>query len=114
MKYVILSGGLGNQMFEYAFYLSCRQKGMDLRLNRDLYEVTAMHNGYLLDYAFGIPESAVAKSNKLTVLWTRLICHFKFPWLVYKEHPMTFDPSVFTSNCRWKSRARLTPEGELR
>lgn len=101
MKYVILTGGLGNQMFEYAFYLSCRQKGMDLRLNRDLYEVNAMHNGYLLDRVFGVSAEDVKKSNNWSVLLTRLVCHFGFSWQVYTDKPMDYNPAAFNTKCRY-------------
>ena len=29
---IIMSGGLGNQMFQYAFYLSMKAKGKNVRL----------------------------------------------------------------------------------
>ncbi|GHT56034.1 alpha-1,2-fucosyltransferase [Bacteroidia bacterium] len=54
MEVVILQGGLGNQMFQYAFYLAKRQQNASvvvcdywIRRNND-------HNGYELDSLFGI------------------------------------------------------------
>ena len=98
MKYLILSGGLGNQMFEYAFYLSCKNKGIKLKLNRDLYEVSRMHNGYLLGHVFGVPESEVTKSSKLSVFITRIIHRYHPAHLVYSDTPMMFSEKAFRTN----------------
>lgn len=51
-----MSGGLGNQMFQYAFYLSMKSKGIDCRIDDTLFYTAKMHNGFELDRVFSIPE----------------------------------------------------------
>lgn len=89
-KQLILSGGLGNQMFEYAFFLSCKSKGVELCLNRSLYEYNRMHNGYLLGKVFGVPEKEVLAVNRWTVYTTRFIRRYHPSRLVYTDKVMTY------------------------
>lgn len=55
MFIVSIDGGLGNQMFEYAFYLALKECYPD---NKVLIDLSLMkdntHNGYELQYVFGI------------------------------------------------------------
>ena len=95
MKYLILSGGLGNQMFEYAFYLACKQIGIRIKLNRDLYEINRMHNGYLLGEVFGVSNGEVCRSNKLSVLFTRIMRKYHPLNLVYTEQPLLYCEDAF-------------------
>lgn len=97
MKQLILSGGLGNQMFEYAFYLSCKKRGIHIKLNRDLYEVNRMHNGYLLHRVFGVSDNEVTVCNRFTVLLTRILRRYHPLGLVYTEKPMTYSEEAFTT-----------------
>lgn len=53
MIYVICSGGLGNQMFQYAFY-DCLKREMDVEFDCSFFDVHKVHSGYQLDDAFGI------------------------------------------------------------
>lgn len=48
MKKVIFSGGLGNQMFQYAFYLFLKKKGIKAVIDNSLYSEFKMHNGFEL------------------------------------------------------------------
>ena len=47
-----LAGGLGNQMFQYAFYLKMKSLGYDCQLYFD--EAHTIHNGPELNKVFGI------------------------------------------------------------
>lgn len=84
-KQLFITGGIGNQMSEYAFYLSCIKKGIRIDLNIDLYHVNRMHNGYMLNRAFGVSNDIVRNSNRLTVLCSRLLRRYLPFGLVYNE-----------------------------
>lgn len=101
MKQLILSGGLGNQMFQYAFFLSCKKKGMQVKLNSDLYEVNKMHNGYMLKQAFGVSDEEMVKASWLSALKTRLLRRYHPLNLVYSDKPMVYDESVFKTRARY-------------
>ena len=51
---IIMSGGLGNQMFQYAFFLSMRARGKDCVIDDTLFHNTKMHNGFELAKLFQI------------------------------------------------------------
>lgn len=55
MEIIVLSGGLGNQMFEYAFYVS-KQAAVNKKLYLSDYSIRreATHNGLELERLFGI------------------------------------------------------------
>lgn len=55
-KHVYLSGGLGNQMFQYAFYLSMKQRGIPCVLDASLFLVSRAHNGFELSDVFDIKD----------------------------------------------------------
>ena len=53
IEIVFLQGGLGNQMFQYAFYLSKRHSNMKIRCDYSLLQgQNRSHNGFELDDAF--------------------------------------------------------------
>lgn len=56
MKIVKIIGGLGNQMFQYAFYLSLKDKFPDeeIRVDLSLFDSYKLHNGYELERVFGL------------------------------------------------------------
>lgn len=54
LKEVIFQGGLGNQMFQYAFFLYLNTKGYNARYNTSWYLYNKCHNGYELEKLFGI------------------------------------------------------------
>lgn len=103
MKQLILSGGLGNQMFEYAFFLSCKKKRTGIKLNTALYQIDPMHNSYMLEKTFGVPSSYVAGNNFFSVFWTRLLYKYKFTKLVYSERPMKYDSSIYDAKQKYYS-----------
>lgn len=55
-KHIFVSGGLGNQMFQYAFYLSCKQKGIPCILDTSEFILNPSHNGFELEKVFGLKE----------------------------------------------------------
>ena len=60
--YVLFSGGLGNQMFQYAFLLALRDKGIKAKMDLMPFCWKQEHNGYELERVFGIKEEYVTKS----------------------------------------------------
>lgn len=69
MKIVKIIGGLGNQMFQYAFYLALKNKypGEDIRVDLSLFDSYKLHNGYELDRVFGL-HPAVASADDVRQL----------------------------------------------
>lgn len=51
-----MSGGLGNQMFQYAFYLSMKAKGKKCKIDDTLFYITKMHNGFRIETGFPIAK----------------------------------------------------------
>ena len=51
---VFLQGGLGNQMFQYAFYLAKKHTNMDAVYDTGLLRLYRQHNGYELEHLFDI------------------------------------------------------------
>ena len=60
---IYLQGGLGNQMFQYAFYLSRKIKGINAKYDTTLIKLQNQHNGYELERIFNIKkkESTIKK-----------------------------------------------------
>ena len=80
MKKVIITGGLGNQMFQYAFACALRAKGIEVKIYISYYDFWSkynwhMHNGYELEHVFGIKEDYINKQG-LHMKWIRLLDHY--------------------------------------
>ena len=61
MNIVQIRAGLGNQMFQYAFYLSLKHRRPDTKIDVSIYRHRPSHNGYELERVFAIrPEYASA------------------------------------------------------
>lgn len=54
MNIVRVLGGLGNQMFQYAFYLSLREKGLDVLMDISDFTGYDLHNGFELEKIFNV------------------------------------------------------------
>jgi len=80
---ILVRGGIGNQMYQYAFLLFMRNHGHDIKLNTSMYNITKMHNGYELNRVFGINE--LVKSYKGPAL-TLLRSLIKYGLLVKNEN----------------------------
>lgn len=82
MKLITLSGGLGNQMFQYALYLSLRARGEHVFLYKNKILKHREHSGYELQRIFGV-ESAVKGmwlTNLLQNRWIgSFVKHLLFP-----------------------------------
>ena len=84
-QFVIVVGGLGNQMFEYAFFLAMRNRGHNVVLDTSYYGFLRMHNGYELDRVFGIREETVNRHG-LHVLLLRFMNKFPLPSYYLVDH----------------------------
>lgn len=73
---VILSGGLGNQMFQYAFFFVLKDKRKKVILDGSLYGWKKMHNGCELEHVFGITD-VFHNYSFLNVLKIRLLLKFR-------------------------------------
>ena len=54
MRVVKMKGGLGNQMFQYAFYKSLKLKNEKVFFNLEHYRSTKEHNGLEIEKIFNI------------------------------------------------------------
>lgn len=87
MKIVNILGGLGNQMFVYAFYLALKKahQNEEILLCRRSYNGYPLHNGYELDKIFEVeaPEASLVQLAKVAYPFVnykswQLVRHF-FP-----------------------------------
>jgi hypothetical protein len=92
---IIVSGGLGNQMFQYALYLALKEKGRNVKLDTSLYSHVKMHNGYELNRSFGINEP-VFNSSKVHLFFLRLLLKIR-PKILLKKDVSHFDEKVFAT-----------------
>lgn len=82
MKLVTLSGGLGNQMFQYAFYLSLKMHDEKVYLYKNKILNNADHNGYELKRLFHVEK--VYDGKRMTNLLLKkgignIMKHILFP-----------------------------------
>lgn len=78
---VFISGGLGNQMFQYALYASLKDQGYNVKVDMGLLKNDTQHNGYELDRVFSIH----ATSNALDIFLVRCTYYlyiWKTNWLI--------------------------------
>ncbi|QPH38835.1 alpha-1,2-fucosyltransferase [Pedobacter endophyticus] len=54
MKIVKILGGLGNQMFQYAFYLALRKNFGTVKISTASFDEYTLHNGFELEHIFNI------------------------------------------------------------
>ena len=92
---IIVSGGLGNQMFQYALYLALKEKGRNVKLDTSLYSHVKMHNGYEMERCFGVKEPVV-KSGKVHLFLLRLLLKIR-PKILLQGDVLHFDEKVFTT-----------------
>ena len=92
---LIIRGGLGNQIFQYALATSLRNQGHEVRLDTSMYDMVKMHNGYELDRVFGINDPIITKGG-LHLLKLRLLHKFR-PSSLYLTDTGTYNPDLLTS-----------------
>ena len=96
---ILVSGGLGNQMFQYALYLTLKLKGERVILDNSLYDYTKMHNGYELEKCFGLIKPQVRVTN-LGILKIRFLLKYKPKFIVYSDK-LHYNKHVFDTKCNY-------------
>lgn len=87
MKVVRIIGGLGNQMFQYAFYLSLRKRYKSVLLDATAYKYYKLHD-YQIDKIFNLPELKYAN------IFVRIIFRMCNRLHIVKEDTL-YHPDVF-------------------
>ena len=102
MKIVKISGGLGNQMFQYAFARALEeQSGEPVELDLTTYEYLPAHNGFELDKIFPVKftEASVEDIDRLGTRPTSLSKRIRRKYLTKPTHfidrGFSYDSEVF-------------------
>ena len=88
MQHVDIFGGLGNQMFQYAFYLSLLNKGRKVIPDISLFRSDKkhlMHNGFELEKIFSLNPSVVFHSSWFSQQLIKILLKFKLEILITKD-----------------------------
>jgi len=105
MKIVKLLGGLGNQMFQYAFYRSLQNKGISVYADLSDFDEYPLHNGYELERIFNLKVKKPSKfllnlfrPNQTKWIFRKLkrILNLKNTYRV-EENEFMFDASFFNN-----------------
>ena len=85
MKYVIVAGGLGNQMFQYALLIALRNNRHKVMMELGYYDFSNAHSGFELQRVFGINEKTENFNRRnVNSLFFRLLNKL-VPYSVYSE-----------------------------
>lgn len=95
---VVINGGLGNQMFQFAFYLSLKKRGHKCILDNNMFSYVKMHSGYELEKVFGIQET-MCTNSLFHRLQLKLMYKYKPTRLVFKEKPYEYCSDAYESIC---------------
>ncbi|PRD46220.1 alpha-1,2-fucosyltransferase [Sphingobacterium haloxyli] len=104
MKIVKFLGGLGNQMFQYAFYLTLQNKFKKVKADLTDFETYPLHNGFELNSIFGIELDTVSKfelnlylPHNRKWIWRKLRRLYRTKH-AYMEETMSFayDKAIFS------------------
>lgn len=70
MKIVKILGGIGNQMFQYAFLMALKSRFNDIFLvDISIFDIWNIHNGYELERVFNIKEKKASVDEIKNVAW---------------------------------------------
>lgn len=106
MKIIKCLGGLGNQMFQYAFFLALKQKYKNVKIDVTEFRKYKLHNGLEIERIFKLP---IRKSTSIENSWlyghntdflSKILSKFwKSRSTIYEQkHATDFDKSIFFNN----------------
>jgi len=103
-SYVLFSGGLGNQMFQYAFLLALRKKGIRAKMDLMPFEWENVHNGFELEKVLGIHEDYVSESvlHKYYFLFLKKYCPKKVIQDYLAYYPQVFNRGIVFYDGFWQ------------
>ena len=84
---VKIKGGLGNQMFCYAYAKAMQSRGFNVRIDLSLYDSYNLHGGYQLDYFFSDIETCIIKNNFMN----KIFSFFNLEYNIIREEKHGFD-----------------------
>ena len=127
MRVVKMKGGLGNQMFQYAFYKSLKLKNEKVFFNLEHYRSTKEHNGLEIEKIFNIKLKTdtkiewLLKKNWLTNLIRSIMKKIKImkiysiPDIVYDEKILKSPEKIVVYSGYWQSEKYFKEiENEIR
>ncbi|MCH4156864.1 MAG: alpha-1,2-fucosyltransferase, partial [Muribaculaceae bacterium] len=98
MSRIIVKGGLGNQMFQYALFMAIKSKSKNPKLDISIYKAFRMHNGFEINKVFNIELSDKELVNStISNLSHRTISKFNLKQFELTD-TLIFNPEVFTSD----------------
>lgn len=71
MDIIAITGGLGNQMFQYALGLMLKHNGYSIKLDVSKYKYYQIHNNYELESVFGINEKHASVFDRMRLGYIR-------------------------------------------
>ncbi|MBQ8225893.1 MAG: alpha-1,2-fucosyltransferase [Bacteroidaceae bacterium] len=113
MKIINISGGLGNQMFQYAFLLAMREAtGDECLMDTSKYATYKLHNGFELAEVFNISARSATKEELKRV--TRYTTNYKLSRVFRKFLPKKRTEVVEeTPSCRYMPNVFAEAKGDL-
>lgn len=103
MKVVKFLGGLGNQLFQYAFFLAVQQKFKHVKADLTAFEEYHLHNGFELETVFKIKlpqlstfETKIYTRNNNKWLWRKLRQIYNTKNVYFEETvPFSYSKQIF-------------------
>lgn len=94
MQLIKMTGGLGNQMFIYAFYLQMKKRFPDIRIDLSDMMHYHVHHGYEMNHVFNLPKDefcipqTLKKVLEFLFFKTLIERKLKNPFEQYKQRPL--------------------------
>ena len=103
MKIVRVIGGLGNQMFQYAFYRELIKRGQEAKLDISSFDYYKLHNGFELDKIFDVDyiKADYKEIEGIVSCGSGIFPKIKrrfFSRDVYVEREVSYKPEVFITD----------------
>ncbi|WP_343557922.1 alpha-1,2-fucosyltransferase [Sphingobacterium sp.] len=103
MKIVKFLGGLGNQLFQYAFFLALQQKFKNVKVDLEDFNSYHLHNGFELEAVFNIKlpqlntfEKNIYTRNNNKWLWRKLRRLYNTKHIYFEEtSPFSYTKDIF-------------------